>query len=88
MTGKDQPVIDFFKEKSEMDEFLSSVFSIVDMSVDKYITRNFANLQVSFGCTGGRHRSVFSAESLAKHLQDKFDVNISLKHIEREIEGS
>jgi len=88
MTGKDQPVIDFFKERSEMDEFLASVYSIVDMSVDKYISRNFANLQVSFGCTGGRHRSVFSAESLANHLQEKFDVLISLKHIEREIEGS
>lgn len=87
MTGKDQPVIDFFKEQSEMDEFLSSVYSIIDMSVDKYISRNFANLQVNFGCTGGRHRSVFSAESLAKHLREKFDVNISLRHIEREIEG-
>jgi len=88
MTGKDQPVIDFFKEKTEMDEFLTSVFSIVDMSVDKYISRKFHNLQVSFGCTGGRHRSVFSAESLAKHLREKFDVNITLKHIEREIEGN
>nr|WP_320118792.1 RNase adapter RapZ [uncultured Marinifilum sp.] len=88
MTGKDQPVIDFFKEKSEMDEFLHSVFNIVDMSVDKYINRKFQNLQVSFGCTGGRHRSVFSAESLAKHLREKFDVNISLRHIEREIEGN
>lgn len=88
MTGKDQPVIDFFKEKSEMDEFLTSVYAIVDMSVDKYVKRKFTNLQVSFGCTGGRHRSVFSAESLAKHLREKFDVNISLRHIEREIEGN
>jgi aminoglycoside/choline kinase family phosphotransferase len=88
MTGKDQPVIDFFKEKSEMDEFLQSVFAIVNMSVDKYIKRKFTNLQVSFGCTGGRHRSVFSAESLAKHLREKFDVNITLRHIEREIEGN
>lgn len=88
MTGKDQPVIDFFKEKTEMDDFLKSVISIVDMSVDKYVKRSFQNLQVSFGCTGGRHRSVFSAESLAKHLKDKFDVNITLRHIEREIEGN
>ena len=88
MTGKDQPVIDFFKEKSEMIDFLQSVFSIVDMSVGKYIKRKFTNLQVSFGCTGGRHRSVFSAESLARHLREKFDVNISLRHIEREIEGN
>jgi aminoglycoside/choline kinase family phosphotransferase len=88
MTGKDQPVIDFFKERSEMDDFLQSVFCIVDMSVDKYIKRKFTNLQVNFGCTGGRHRSVFSAESLAKHLREKFDINISLRHIEREIEGN
>ncbi|WP_421918749.1 RapZ C-terminal domain-containing protein [Marinifilum sp.] len=88
MTGKDQPVIDFFKEKSEMEDFLKSVFSLVDMSVDKYIKRKFTNLQVNFGCTGGRHRSVFSAESLAKHIREKFDVKVSLRHIEREIEGN
>ena len=88
MTGKDQAVIDFFQEKSEMEEFLQSVFALVDMSVSKYIKRNFSNLQVSFGCTGGRHRSVFSAESLAKHLKEKFDVDITLRHIEREIEGN
>ena len=88
MTGKDQPVIDFFNEKSEMSEFLESVYSIVDMSVEKYVKRNFTNLQVSFGCTGGRHRSVYSAESLAKHLRDKFNINITLRHIEREIEGN
>jgi len=87
MTGKDQPVIDFFEERSEMADFLKSVFAIVDISVGKYIKRKFDNLQVNFGCTGGRHRSVFSAESLAKHLREKFDVNISLRHIEREIEG-
>jgi RNase adaptor protein for sRNA GlmZ degradation len=88
MTGKDQPVIDFFNERSEMFEFLQSVYAIVDMSVEKYIKRKFTNLQVSFGCTGGRHRSVFSAESLARHLREKFDVDITLRHIEREIEGN
>lgn len=88
MTGKDQPVIDFFKQNSEMDDFLQSVYSIVDMSVEKYVKRNFTNLQVNFGCTGGRHRSVFAAENLARHLKEKFDVIVNLRHIEREIEGS
>ncbi|MFA8434795.1 MAG: phosphotransferase [Marinifilaceae bacterium] len=87
LTGKDQKVIDFFKRESEMDDFLESVYQIVDLSVEKYTKRNFTHLQVNFGCTGGRHRSVFAAESLAKHLNEKYDVSVKLRHIEREIEG-
>ncbi len=86
-TGKDADVIAFFKEKTDMPIFLQSVYQLVDMSVEKYIQRKFTNLQVNFGCTGGRHRSVYAAESLAQHLRERFDINVIIKHIEREIEG-
>ncbi|MCT4614403.1 MAG: phosphotransferase [Marinifilaceae bacterium] len=86
LTGKDQAVIDFFNKENEMETFLSSVYNLVDASVSRYIQRDFSNLQVNFGCTGGRHRSVFAAESLAKHLENKFDINVELKHVERELE--
>lgn len=88
LTGKDIAVAEFFKEKSQMDEFLKGVTGVVDLTVDNYIDRNFTNLQINFGCTGGRHRSVFAAEHMAHHLQDKYDVNVTLRHIEREIEGN
>ena len=84
-TGKDKEVIDFFKDKPEMHEFLKHIFAIVDQSVRKYISREFTNLMVNFGCTGGQHRSVYCAENLAHHLQSKYNITIRLNHIEQEI---
>jgi RNase adaptor protein for sRNA GlmZ degradation len=56
----------------------------VDISVEDFIKRGFTDLQVSFGCTGGQHRSVFAADSLARHLRNKFKVKIELNHIEQD----
>jgi aminoglycoside/choline kinase family phosphotransferase len=84
LTGKDKAVIDFFKTVPEMESFLSHVYDLVDASVSKYIERDFDSLMVNFGCTGGQHRSVFSAEKLKQHLEEKFDVDIELHHIEQE----
>ncbi len=84
-TGKDEEVIAFFGKEPEMADFLSDVFSIVDKSVEKYISRGFKNLMVNFGCTGGQHRSVYSAEQLASHLQHKYKLNVVIKHVEQEM---
>ena len=67
-----------------MDEFLSHVYEMVDASVQKYIERGFTSLMVNFGCTGGQHRSVYSAEKLFEHINQKFNVKIELHHIEQE----
>ena len=85
MTGLDQPVIDFLEKDGEILTFLDSVYALVDHHVERYIERDFTNLQVSFGCTGGQHRSVYCAEHLAQHLHDKYNVKIELIHRERGI---
>lgn len=85
LTGKDNEVIKFFEVTPEMKEFLTHVFSLVDQSVKKYIEREFTHLMVSFGCTGGQHRSVYCAENLAKHLKDNFNITVIINHIEQEI---
>lgn len=82
LTGKDQDVIDFLKKESDIDKFLENVYQLVDSSVENYITRGFTNLMVSFGCTGGQHRSVYCAEELAKHLREKYKIKINLMHLE------
>ncbi|MEQ1553082.1 MAG: RNase adapter RapZ [Ferruginibacter sp.] len=82
-TGRDKPVQDFLNEKTRMDEFLAGVFSTVDISVEDYINRNFSLLEVNFGCTGGRHRSVFAADALARHLKNKYSVKTVVKHLEQ-----
>ena len=82
MTGKDGPVIDFLSQKTGVNEFLSNVFALVDQSVDNYKERNFTHLMVSFGCTGGKHRSVYCAERLAGYLREGQPVNVILWHRE------
>ncbi len=78
--GRDKAVKDFLEQQTQMPDFLNSVFDIVDISVEEYIKRGFENLMVSFGCTGGQHRSVYAADALARHLKNKFKVKIELKH--------
>jgi RNase adaptor protein for sRNA GlmZ degradation len=84
LTGRDKSVQDFLEQRTKMADFLNSIYTIVDISVEDYIKRGFTNLQVSFGCTGGQHRSVFAADSLARHLKNKFKVKIELNHVEQD----
>jgi len=79
-TGRDKEVKDYLEQQTKMVKFLDSVFDIVDISVEDYIKRGFEHLSVSFGCTGGQHRSVYAADALARHLRNKFKVQIDLKH--------
>jgi len=72
MTGLDESVIRFIEEDGELPKFLESVYQLVDAAVSRYLERGFTHLMVSFGCTGGQHRSVYSAEHLAQHLHDTF----------------
>lgn len=81
LTGRDKPVKDFIEQQTKMNDFLNSAFDIIDITVENYIRRGFESLSVSFGCTGGQHRSVFAADALARHLRNKFKVKIELKHL-------
>lgn len=84
LTGIDEPVKEFLEKQSNVKDFLNNIFSIVDTHVKVYQSRNFKNLMINFGCTGGQHRSVYCAEALTEHLKNKFDIDIDLKHIELE----
>ena len=69
LTGTDKKVIDFLEQRTRINDFLNAVYDMVDISVEDYIQRGFSNLMISFGCTGGQHRSVYAAEQTAKHLK-------------------
>jgi len=86
MTGKDAAVIDYLNQQPSVHQYLTSVFALVDASVSAYQHRGFTSLMVSFGCTGGQHRSVFFAEQLAKHLRAN-GVSVIVRHIEQEKKG-
>jgi len=86
LTGKDAPVIDYLNQQESVHQFLASVMSLVDATVNTYQRRGFKHLMVSFGCTGGQHRSVYLAEQLAKHLRAKANdgVQVVVRHREQE----
>jgi aminoglycoside/choline kinase family phosphotransferase len=86
LTGKDAPVAEYLDQHESVRQYLASVFSLVDASMGNYQERGFKNLAVSFGCTGGQHRSVYLAEQLAKHLRGREGVDVVLQH--RELEGA
>ena len=85
LTGNDPAVQKFIKQSSEMRWFLKPVKTLVEQSVKNYLERGFTHLSVSFGCTGGQHRSVYAAEKLAAHLRNNFNVNVVLVHREQQL---
>jgi aminoglycoside/choline kinase family phosphotransferase len=87
LTGKDASVIDYLNRQESVHQFFSAVLSLVDRSVSSYQSRGFKNLMVSFGCTGGQHRSVYLAEQLASHLRGNNGVEVVVRHFELEKMG-
>ena len=84
LTGKDAPVVDYLNQQETVHQFLAGVLSLVDSSIANYQQRGFKNLMVSFGCTGGQHRSVFLAEQLARRLRARNGLEVVVRHLELE----
>ena len=84
LTGQDTPVVDYLNQQESAHQFLANAMSLVDASVSTYRRRGFTSLTVSFGCTGGQHRSVYFADQLAKHLRGRNGVEVVVRHLELE----
>lgn len=85
LTGIDKPVINFLEENGEIARFLEHVYALIDIHVQRYIERGFTSLMFSFGCTGGQHRSVYSAQHVAEYIHKKFNIRVTLCHREQNI---
>lgn len=85
LTGLDAPVIKFLEDDGEILTFLQSVYELADKHVERYIQRGFTSLMFSFGCTGGQHRSVYSAQHLAEHLNSKYGIRVEINHVQQGI---
>ena len=86
LTGLDEPVIRFLEDDGEITAFLAHADALTEAHVKRFIERGFTHLSVCFGCTGGQHRSVYSAQHVAEHLYQKFNVNVRVIHREQHIE--
>lgn len=82
LTGLDEEIKSYLDNEPAMESFLTHVFGLVDQSVKNYLEREFTSLLINFGCTGGQHRSVYSAEKLFKHLSENKNLIVTIKHIE------
>jgi RNase adaptor protein for sRNA GlmZ degradation len=80
LSGKDKSVQDFLEQRTRMNEYLNSVWDLIDIAVEDYLKRGFSHLQINFGCTGGQHRSVYAAEQTARHLRNKYKTKLVLTH--------
>ncbi len=85
LTGLDKPVIDFLEQGGEIQPFLEAVYKLADAHIQDYLTRGFSSLMFAFGCTGGQHRSVYSAQQLAEYIAKKYGVKVKLTHREQHI---
>jgi aminoglycoside/choline kinase family phosphotransferase len=88
LNGRDAEVVAFLAKEAEVERFLKHACALIDQSVENYQGRNFTDLMISFGCTGGQHRSVYCAESLARHLRERYDAVVELRHRELEKDES
>ncbi len=80
LNGRDKEVQDFLEQRTKMNEYLNSVWGVIDITVEDYIKRGFSHLMINFGCTGGQHRSVYAAEQTARHLRNKYKLKVQLAH--------
>lgn len=83
LTGKDQSVITYLSQFKEVKTFIEKAFNLIQPTIENYIERDFSHLSISFGCTGGQHRSVFCAEEMAKKIKEVFGVHIIINHREQ-----
>lgn len=84
LTGRDEPVIKFFKDHGDIDIFIKNIEETISPTIETYIRRGFTSLMICFGCTGGQHRSVYCAENIAKFISEKYKVKVVLHHRELE----
>ena len=84
LTGLDAPVIEFLEKRGEVQKFLASAEPLADSHVERFVSRGFTNMSISFGCTGGQHRSVYCAQKMAEHLKERFGETIRVRLIHRE----
>jgi len=71
MTGLDEPVGAYIAEDPDFTRFRDLIFDLADLLLPRFVTEGKKYATIAIGCTGGRHRSVYTAETLGAHLRDK-----------------
>lgn len=80
LSGQDQAVIAFLENQTDIADYLTHVFGLIDKSIQDYSARGFEHLTINFGCTGGQHRSVYCAEMTQQYIQSRYKIKPILTH--------
>ncbi|MGK5090713.1 RNase adapter RapZ [Deltaproteobacteria bacterium TL4] len=83
LTGRDLPVQKWLEQYEEVSRFAQTCESLVEQCIASYEDRGFGHLMVSYGCTGGQHRSVYLSERLSHKLISREGLIVSLTHTEQ-----
>lgn len=88
LTGLDEPVVVYLDNLAEVKAYEAHVRALIDSTITNYITRNFEHVSVTFGCTGGQHRSVYFADNMYRYLSKKYpDVEVQVEHMQLKKKG-
>jgi len=88
LTGMDEPVSKYLDNEPAVNSFVETMLKMVNQVIERYRNEGYEHLQINFGCTGGRHRSVYCAEKLAVALGSEKEINVIVKHQELKNIGS
>jgi RNase adaptor protein for sRNA GlmZ degradation len=86
-SGREAPVAAFMERHAEVAAYAGHAWSLVRYTAAVYRGLGRERLMVSFGCTGGRHRSVYMAELIAARLREE-DIDVALVHRDMERPGA
>ena len=80
LTGSDAAVGNFIKSDPSYEPFMKRLYDLLDFLVPRYVREGKSQLTIGIGCTGGRHRSVFVAQQLLRHLEERGQAELRLEH--------
>lgn len=83
LSGRDEAVKQYLENETRMPEFIRHIRQLLDITIENYLERGFTALTINFGCTGGQHRSVYAAETIAGYLLSRYEVNVVVEHLEK-----
>lgn len=82
--GLDAEIQTYLSGFEEVETFIVKCTEIVLNAIESYENKQYEHLQVNFGCTGGKHRSVYCAQKTYEILKNIFKIDVEIKHIELE----
>lgn len=80
LTGKDAAVADYIRQDKDFGAFFTKITDLLSLLLPRYVEEGKSYLTIAIGCTGGKHRSVFTAESLYAWLLEKKMYTVVLEH--------